>query len=307
MVPLSKLRRDFESGDLPKSEFIDNAAEIHRGLFQVCDALETSGVHRIELTPAGVLYELDGSHAKFRFKHFDKRIAPIESLNFGPYEPEVLSILTRLADAIPDVPIFDIGANIGWYSVQLAIKYPGRSVVAFEPSPTTFTQLRDNVVANALSNVQLVNLGLGEAPTEGFLADVPEVSGAAYVADHKTDKPISIDTLDNFCARENIAPGLIKADVEGFELFVLAGAGTVTKSARPAWVMELLRKWSARFGYHPNDVLAMMSAWGYVCFAIGASGLRAIDEVTAQSEETNYLFLHREAHRELVTTFSREA
>lgn len=306
MVPLSQLRSDFEAGRISKSDFIDRAAEVHRGLFGVIDSLDASGINRIELSAEGVLYEVSGTGAKFAFRKFDKRIAPIESLNFGPYEPEIMRILSWLVTAIPG-PIFDIGANIGWYSVQLARQYPQRPIVAFEPSPTTFNELQCNAELNELKNVALVNSGLGQRRSQTFLADTTEMSGAAHVSDVPTEKPIDINTLDDYCAEKQIWPGIVKADVEGYELFVLKGASRVLKGGRPAWVLELLRKWAARFGYHPNDALALMREVGYRSYAIGDTSLRPIDKVTEQTEEKNFLFLHPDVHDHLIAEVEREA
>lgn len=69
---------------------------------------------------------------------------------------------------------------------------------------------------------------------------------------------------------------------------------------RPIVFAELLRKWSKPFGYHPNDMLLFFSELGYVCFAIGESGVRYIDVISDETLETNYAFVHQEAHSELI-------
>jgi hypothetical protein len=67
-------------------------------------------------------------------------------------------------------------------------------------------------------------------------------------------------------------------------------------------LLELLRKWSARFGYHPNDALDLLAEHGYRCFtAIEGGRLREFGRVLEDTVETNYFFLHREAHAEQIT------
>ena len=70
-------------------------------------------------------------------------------------------------------------------------------------------------------------------------------------------------------------------------------------------VAELLRKWSKPFGYRPNDVLQYFALLGYVCFAIGATGVRRLEQVTDETGETNYAFIHVQAHEHLLTVLER--
>ena len=56
----------------------------------------------------------------------------------------------------------DIGANVGHYSL-LAAGVCKANVIAFEPIPSTFFKLEENVKLNALSkNVTCHNIGIGE-------------------------------------------------------------------------------------------------------------------------------------------------
>ena len=50
----------------------------------------------------------------------------------------------------------------------------------------------------------------------------------------------------------------IKCDVEGNELSVIQGGEKLIKSHKPIILLELLRKWSARFNFHPNEVIELL-------------------------------------------------
>lgn len=58
--------------------------------------------------------------------------------------------------------VFDVGANIGLYSIALARELPGLRLFLFEPIPAIFAVLQQNVAEHlASANVRLLNIGLG--------------------------------------------------------------------------------------------------------------------------------------------------
>jgi len=62
----------------------------------------------------------------------------------------------------------------------------------------------------------------------------------------------------------------------------------------------LLRKWAEKFGYHPNDVLALLAGYGYSAFTLGTNGLQHCPAIDQDTIETNFIFLHQERHREII-------
>jgi FkbM family methyltransferase len=55
----------------------------------------------------------------------------------------------------PGDSVIDIGANVGFFSIQAAARVgPTGSVVAFEPQPETFAQLQRNIAASGLRNIR---------------------------------------------------------------------------------------------------------------------------------------------------------
>ena len=59
----------------------------------------------------------------------------------------------------------------------------------------------------------------------------------------------------------------------------------------------MLRKWSAKFGYHPNDIIALFKDLGYATYAIEEGRAAPVTEVTESTASTNFLFLHKQNHR----------
>ena len=109
-------------------------------------------------------------------------------------------------------------------------------------------------------------------------------------------------TLDAFCSARGIVPTLLKIDVEGAELMVVQG-GEKTLEHTPIILMELLRKWSREFGYHPNDVFEALAKYGYEAWFFsecGSGKLKPCPWVAEDTVQTNFIFMHSQKHAEII-------
>jgi hypothetical protein len=107
-------------------------------------------------------------------------------------------------------------------------------------------------------------------------------------------------TLDQWTSNQQVRPDFIKCDVEGAELLVFRGGRETLLRDKPIIFAELLRKWAKPFGYHPTDMLDYFRQLGYLCYAVSDAGARRLEEVTDATPETNYAFVHAEAHRSTI-------
>jgi len=198
-----------------------------------------------------------------------------------------------------DGVLVDIGANIGWYSLLAAAT--GALAYAFEPIPSTYERLCKNIELNDYVGIKPFFMGLGEKSGLETFYYHQNVSGASSRAnlDYLSDgmsQPVKcpINTLDSICKRENIERiDLIKCDVEGGELFVYRGAIETLRRFRPFVLSEMLRKWSAKFSYHPNEIIKLFADMDYICIALSRKqpGKGYILEcMSDETEETNFLF-----------------
>lgn len=76
------------------------------------------------------------------------------------FDDDINRILAR-----KDVTVFDVGANVGLFSMEVLRRTEGRAQIhTFEPVPDTFAKLEKNFGAmrSAFPNIHLYNLGLGE-------------------------------------------------------------------------------------------------------------------------------------------------
>ena len=121
--------------------------------------------------------------------------------------------------------IYDIGANIGYYSIEYSrlVGLNGK-IIAFEPSIVNYQNLLINIKGQ--SNIQAVNIGLGEKKEKLFLCQGEDELGATSIlSNHETNHGswvdiIPLDEVINYYP----FPNALKIDVEGFEYDVLSGA-----------------------------------------------------------------------------------
>jgi len=147
----------------------------------------------------------------------------------------------------PEAVIYDIGANVGVYSLGLAVDSPDRRLLAVEPTPKTCAQLRANVDCNEFGDrIETIEGGVGneDGTRQFFVSTYAELSGfdresatrwEASLAE-TVDVPIyRVDTL----AATRPAPDAIKIDVEGASPAVLRGARETLETHRPTLFIEI--------------------------------------------------------------------
>jgi FkbM family methyltransferase len=133
----------------------------------------------------------------------------------------------------------DIGANLGAHTLPMAqLVGPSGAVFAFEPQRILFQILCANVALNELPNVHALPVALGRAVgrTKVPALDYRGASnfgGVSLGGAHGEDVPVL--TLDQL---EVSKIKLIKIDVEGMELDVLAGAKQTLARCRPILYVE---------------------------------------------------------------------
>src|SRR5262245_15455711 len=141
------------------------------------------------------------------------------------FEPHMVELFRALIG--PDDIVADIGANIGLTAILFSSF--AHKVFAFEPSPTTYSILLDNLAKANVTNVEPINLGLGTKRESLTITFARNNRSGGYVSnkirpnkDHVTEE-IQLDTLDRYFADCEIKPNFLKIDVEGFEQNVIEG------------------------------------------------------------------------------------
>jgi len=149
-----------------------------------------------------------------------------------PYEAEMLADMRgRLA---PGDLVLDVGANIGNHTLYLASV--GARVAAFEANAALAGPLQASVALNGFNDrVSVRATGVGRAAgTARFDRLTPENLGGQALALGEGD--IAVIALDSLSFDRPAR--MIKIDVEGMELDVLAGAEALIARDRPLLYVE---------------------------------------------------------------------
>lgn len=296
---LSQLKASFVAGEISKAVFIEQAhAHFHSILFKYALDIEDTDISSIQISDRRVVMTTRADGIVIVVDPVDHRTAPVESLNFNCYEPYESSIIRRLAPHIDTM--LDIGANIGWYSLLVASVNRNVAIHAFEPIPNTFKRLLDNCALNKANSISCHNFGFSSEPGSFPFYFYPEGSGNASIRNlaGREDAQVidcELRTLNSFCLDlpRTASIDFIKCDVEGNELFVFQGSSSVLEKHKPILLVELLRKWCAPFGYHPNEFLELMFGLGYFAYSVDSNGaLISISTILDSTTETNFFFVH---------------
>jgi len=155
----------------------------------------------------------------------------------------------------PDDVFFDIGANVGSYTL-LASGLCGAKSVTVEPVPSTFDILSQNIALNQLHDkVTLKNVAAG-ADEGNILFSTYEDSMNHVIAANESAGPgsayVPVIIADSLAAGG--APILVKIDVEGFETEVLKGMSQLLNNDMVKAIIIELNGSGSRYDYDERDI-----------------------------------------------------
>lgn len=156
---------------------------------------------------------------RIRFNGFDVQYT--DRLSFYiEYKDIFLNRIYHFDTKSPAPCIIDGGGHIGMSVLYFKSVYPNARIVCFEPDPTIFQILQQNVKVNHLTNVELVQAGLArEAGTARFLPD--RADGSGIVNGQNGSVTIQAVRLSDYLT---VPVDFLKLNIEGQELPVLEEA-----------------------------------------------------------------------------------
>jgi FkbM family methyltransferase len=161
----------------------------------------------------------------------------------------------------------DVGANVGSYTI-LACAVVGACGYAFEPVPSTYMRLIENVRLNNLEGrVTCLNVGVGSEEGEVSFTSDMDTTNHVVASREQSDNVINVRICALDDALRNKSPALLKLDVEGYETPALQGAQeTLKKPSLHSIIMELNGSGS-RYGFNESRILEMMFDHGFKTYS----------------------------------------
>ena len=185
---------------------------------------------------------------------------------------EPLETAAFLAYAQEGMCVFDVGANIGYYTLLAARAVgPSGRVYAFEPEPHNFELLTRNVAENGFTNVRPVNAAVSNRAGVVRL-HLDDANFGAHSFDpgsvrNSSGRSVEAETvrLDDFAdeARAFEAGVLVKVDVQGAEGLVVEGGRRLLALPKVTAFMEFWPEALARAQADAARVLADLENLGF--------------------------------------------
>ncbi len=175
----------------------------------------------------------------------------------------------------PGAVVFDIGANVGFYSL-LAGELVGDSghVYAFEPSPRNVGFIRKHIRLNHFDHITVFEAAVSDHTGEAFF-DL----GASIATGHLADQGalrVDLVCLDDLLAQGKLRPpDFMKVDVEGAEYDVLCGAQQLLADCRPILFLDT----HGRDAHAPT--IALLQEIGYAFEILDGKSLPETKELVA--------------------------
>lgn len=206
-----------------------------------------------------------------------------QSTNVFAYGPVILwerptQVLASLVLKAGD-HVVDVGANTGGLAIALWRQVqPGGRLLAFECNPRMARWISENAAVNgaAIDLETQAAFRVSDEIVRFFVEDSPFAGGSSLISGKGEGRWIEVTTttIDAACAARNLEPKLIKIDVEGAEVDVLAGAARTISQLRPYLTFE------RQSGLPPDrDPVLAVQSLNYACFDVNT-----MEPVTSELE-----------------------
>lgn len=199
--------------------------------------------------------------------------------------------------------IFDIGANVGVWTVMMSKICNAAHIHSFEPAPITFDLLQKNVNLNECRNVMLNNMAASNSSGVAEFEVPPGVSIYGRVRPKKQSDEVDqrflnpniyevkCKRLSDYCLEHNIEKiDFMKIDVEGFELDVLMGMEELFAEHKiGAIYIETMEDNHLRMGSSYREFLDFFGRFDYKIYTLGNDGSALSERQPDQVVEHNHL------------------
>ena len=271
---------------------------------------KSSGLARFLLRPIGL---------RTKYEWYKGRIAKINLVNGKPvkltnldksymafrlswdgwkyYEPIATLLLVEL---LKDKKTFlDIGANVGYFSMLAASENSEMQVISFEPDPSNFSILSENIRLSGFKNIKCEKLAIADKTgTQTFYVGASNMQGTLAKRPGETyvqEIPVNAVSLDNYLNSQILKGNLlIKTSGGPYVLNIIRGAVKTLNAHKPDILLEVVTVFDP-------DVIKILKDCGYSFYQITDEGFYLKDDL-----KINLYKNYRELFHLVTTRDSRE-
>jgi len=215
----------------------------------------------------------------------------------GSFEKDVIDCCLKFTSQ--KAVFIDVGANIGLITLPLAKRIKRAVFHCFEPSPYPYEYFKKTLTENKLKKkIKLNKLGLynKSGRLKFYIHEFKDASGDGIKDTFRAGraKPIAVrvTTLDKYVKANNLKRlDLIKADVEGSELFVFKGAIKTIKKFKPVIIFEAWPKNLEAYNLNIKDIYNFFKSLKYSIYRLNGKKLDLKKFLWETTIQGNYLAL----------------
>lgn len=194
---------------------------------------------------------------------------------FGLYDIDGINMTKRLLR--PGDVFFDIGANVGYYSL-IASQLVGATgqVHAFEPIPENILSIQKSISDNSIANINLNQVAVADKKSsmDIYIGDdtIGNSGWASFVKSTRRIHSLKVDvvSIDDYVRANGIdRVRLVKIDIEGAELDALKGMKNICSDvSAPNMICEINPYLLARQQIDSRAITSCLSEYGYTMYSL---------------------------------------
>lgn len=257
---------------------------------------------KIKIPPSGILKLSSSENVVFKLKtNQTNYMSKLIFWEGGLTQFEYTDIFIRLIRKVDT--FFDVGANIGFYSLVAAAENKNCRVVGFEPATGPLFYFRENVNINGFQHIKIEPIALSNQNGEIEFFEIRNrkykylrhnlagESNTKQMADNcfSVSVKVKTTTLDEYVKSNDIKKiDLIKMDTEGTENLILESSDFVLKEMKPVIICETL------FNVIEPELESILKKYGYEFYNHTNSGLQKVKTIIRKSDDgvRNCFFVH---------------
>jgi FkbM family methyltransferase len=220
---------------------------------------------------------------------------------FKTKEPETIEWINQFKDK--KIIFWDIGANIGLYSIYAANKFKKINIICFEPSTSNLRVLSRNISINKLENkIVICQIPLSNKTNKFLLmkenkfneGEALNAFGVNFNFEGKIFQPKNnykiFGTTINYLIKNKIlkTPNYIKIDVDGIEHLILSKADLVLKNKK---LKSICIELNENFLNQRNKVFKILKNYNF--FFSHKKHSKIVSDIKKFSNTYNFVFNRR--------------